>query len=125
MNYRNLFGDRRVFSFIARCYYVLLFTGLTLVANGQLLKVAVVGLSHDHAHAIMQQYRKGEVILLGIAEPDGPLVERYKKLYGLPDSILFNNMGTMLSRIKPEVVLSYNAISEHLDVVEVCAPKGI
>jgi predicted dehydrogenase len=31
----------------------------------------------------------------------------------------------MLQRVKPDVVLAYNAIADHLAVVEVCAPKGI
>ena len=97
----------------------------SFAAVGQLLKVGVAGLSHDHAHGIMQQYKKGEVILLGIAEPDAQLVERYKKRYNVPDSLFFKNVASMLERIKPDAVLAYNAISEHLEVVETCAPKGI
>jgi hypothetical protein len=31
----------------------------------------------------------------------------------------------MLAHIKPDVVLAYNAIADHLSVVEACAPKGI
>src|SRR6267154_3245573 len=31
----------------------------------------------------------------------------------------------MLAHIKPDAVLAYNAISDHLPVVEACAPKGI
>ena len=31
----------------------------------------------------------------------------------------------MLQHIKPDVVLAYNAIIDHLAVVEACAPKGI
>ena len=97
----------------------------SFAAGGQLLKVGVAGLSHDHAHSIMQQYKKGEVILLGIAEPDAQLVERYKKRYNVPDSLFFKNVASMLERIKPDAVLAYNAVSEHLEVVETCAPKGI
>jgi predicted dehydrogenase len=90
-----------------------------------LLKVGVAGLTHDHAHGIMQQYKRGEVILAGIAEADAQLVERYKKRYQLPDSLFFKNLTTLLEHVKPDAVLAYNAISEHLAVVEVCAPKGI
>jgi predicted dehydrogenase len=31
----------------------------------------------------------------------------------------------MLAQIKPDAVLAYNAIADHLAVVEACAPKGI
>ncbi len=93
--------------------------------HAQKLKVCVAGLSHDHAHSIMQQYKRGEVILLGIAETDLPLRERYKKTYQLPDSLFYKTVTAMLEHSKPDAVLAYNAIADHLAVVEACAPKGI
>ena len=104
---------------------IILFLYLNFGANAQLLKVGVVGLTHDHAHSIMQQYKKGEVIILGIAESNIELIARYKKQYQVPDSLFFKSMADMLAHIKPDAVLAYNAISEHIDVVEACAPKGI
>ncbi len=106
---------------------LLSFLLLSLTAtNAQLLKVGVAGLSHDHAHSIMQQYKRGEVIILGIAEPDPKLIERYKKQYQVPDSLFHSDLASMLLKIKkPDAVLAYNAISEHAGVVEICAPKGI
>lgn len=99
---------------------------LTLISNGQqLLKVGVVGLSHDHVNGLMQQYKRGDVIIAGIAEPDEQLTDRYKKKFRLPDSIFFKNLTDLLKHRRPDVVLAYNAISEHLNVVELCAPKGI
>jgi predicted dehydrogenase len=96
-----------------------------VVAQSQLLKVAVVGLSHDHVHNIMKQYKRAEVIIVGIAEADAQLADRYKKQYQLPDAIFFKSLDALLAQTKPDVVLAYNAISEHLQVVETCAPKGI
>ena len=104
------------------------FACLLLVSNlasAQLLKVGVAGLSHDHANSIMQQYKKGEVILLGIAEADQNLIARYKKNFQVPDSLFYKDVASMLHKTKPDAVLAYNAISEHIDVVEACAPKGI
>lgn len=94
-------------------------------AMAQLLKVGVAGLNHDHAYGLMSQYQRGEVILLGIAEPDKELVTRYKERYKLPDSIFYTTVKEMLDHIKPDAVLAYNATIDHLPVVEVCAPKGI
>ncbi len=102
-----------------------LFLIASLSVNAQLLKVGVVGLSHDHANGLMNHYKRGEVILLGIAEPDANLVARYKSKFQLPDSIFYKDISSMLEKIKPDAVLAYNAISEHIDVVEACAPKGI
>ena len=91
-----------------------------------LLKVAVAGLTHDHVNGLFSQYKRGEVIIMGIAEADEQLIQKYKKKFQLPDSILFyKSLSDLLKHGKPDVVLAYNATSEHLNTVELCAPKGI
>jgi len=95
------------------------------MVNAQPLRVGVAGLNHDHAYGLMRQYKNGEVIIAGIAEPDEQLAQRYKKNFQLPDSIFYKSVTEMLERIKPDAVLAYNAIADHLAVVEACAPKGI
>lgn len=104
-------------------FLLLLFISTTLFS--QPLKVAVAGLVHDHAYGLMNQYKNGEVIILGIAEPNKELVQLYKERYQLPDSIFYNTINEMLQHVKPDAVLAYNAIADHLAVVEACAPKGI
>jgi predicted dehydrogenase len=96
------------------------------VSFGQkVLRVGVAGLTHDHVHNIMHQFKRGEVIIAGIAESDPQLIARYKKSYQLPDSLFYNSLPELIQHTHPDAVLAYNAISEHLGVVEVCAPKGI
>jgi predicted dehydrogenase len=95
-------------------------------ATGQkILHVGVAGLTHDHVHNIMHQFRRGEVIIAGIAESDPQLIARYKKTYQLPDSLFYNDLASLIAHTHPDAVLAYNAISQHLGVVETCAPKGI
>jgi Predicted dehydrogenases and related proteins len=105
----------------------MLLAGLSpLLGSGQqLLKVGVAGLSHDHAYGLMHQYQQGKVLIAGIAEADTVLANRYKKRFHLPDSIFYPSLSAMLSQVKPDAVLAYNPIAEHIDVVEACAPKGI
>lgn len=91
----------------------------------KLLRVGVAGLTHDHVHNIMNQFKRGEVIIAGIAEADQQLVQRYKNTYHLPDSLFYPSLPALLAHVHPDAVLAYNAISEHLGVVELCAPKGI
>ena len=99
---------------------------LASFANGQkILRVGVAGLTHDHVHNIMHQFRNGQVIIAGIAESDPALIARYKKSYQLPDSLFYPDLSTLIAHTHPDAVLAYNAISEHLGVVETCAPKGI
>jgi len=102
----------------------LLLTGIVSPAQ-RLLRVGVAGLTHDHVHNIMNQFKRGEVIIAGIAESDAQLVQRYKQRYQLPDSLFYKDLATLLAHTQPDAVLAYNAISEHLGVVELCAPKGI
>lgn len=109
-----------------RLFAVVLLALPALPSHAQkILRVAVAGLAHDHVHGILNQYKKGEVIILGIAEGDQQIVQRYKKDYQLPDSLFFRNLNSLLDHVKPDVVLVYTAISEHIGVVEICAPKGI
>ncbi|TSD67095.1 Gfo/Idh/MocA family oxidoreductase [Inquilinus sp. KBS0705] len=89
------------------------------------LKLGVAGLSHDHVHNILNDYKEGKVIIVGIAEPDKQLRDRYQKQYNLPDSILFDDLKKMVTAKKPQAVLGYNAVAKHIDIVEICAPLGI
>jgi predicted dehydrogenase len=105
-------------------FFILLFTGSYAHAQ-KILRVGVAGLAHDHVHGIMNQFKKGQVVIAGIAESDEQLVQRYKKTYQLPDSLFYKNLESLLSHTKPDVVLAYTSISEHINVVEICAPRGI
>jgi predicted dehydrogenase len=93
--------------------------------ESQTLRVAIAGLSHDHANNIMHQYQNGEVQIIGIAESNKALADRYKNRFHLPDSIFYSSLSSMLDRVRPDAVLAYNAIVDHLAVVEACAPRGI
>ncbi len=106
-------------------FIVILFLGTYQNYGQDLLKVAVVGLSHDHAHEIMNAYRENRVELLGIAESDKNLITRYKKDYKVPDTLFYPDTETMLKKVSPDVVMAYNPIDEHLAVAEICLPMKI
>ncbi|HTR32082.1 MAG TPA: Gfo/Idh/MocA family oxidoreductase [Puia sp.] len=104
----------------------LLAVTLPNTSHGQkVLRVGVAGLTHDHVHNIMHQFKSGQVIIAGIAESDPQLIARYKKSYQLPDTLFYNSLSDLIDHTHPDAVLAYNAISEHIGVVETCAPKGI
>jgi predicted dehydrogenase len=89
------------------------------------LKIGIAGLSHDHIHLILNQYRQGQVNIVGIAEADKQLRAKYQQQYQLPDSIMFDDLKKMAIAKKPDAVLGYNPVAKHIDVVEICAPLGI
>src|SRR5579863_6619525 len=123
MRISQLFANRRLrYKFFATLFLLLI---LPAAFGQKILRVGVAGLTHDHVHNIMHQFRNGQVIIAGIAESDPQLIARYKKTYQLPDSLFFNTLSDLIDHTHPDAVLAYNAISEHLGVVETCAPKGI
>jgi predicted dehydrogenase len=89
------------------------------------LRVAVVGLVHDHVHWILGYQNKTDIEVVGIAEPNRSLAEKYSKRHGYNMSMVYNTMEEMIEKTKPEAVLAFNSIYDHLKVVEYCAPRGI
>jgi predicted dehydrogenase len=89
------------------------------------LRVVVVGLVHDHVGWILGYQNKNNIEVVGIAEPNRSLAEKYSKRYGYSMSIVYNTIEEAIEKTKPEAVLAFNNIYEHLKVVEYCAPRGI
>lgn len=111
-------------TFSVLCLIVLLLSGMDTFAQKK-LNVVVAGLNHDHVYLIMNSYEKGEVNIIGISESNAELVKRFKQRYKLPDSLFNQDLKSLLKMRKPDVVLAYNAINDHLSVVEAAAPLGI
>lgn len=89
------------------------------------LRVAIVGLVHTHVHWVLGREKRGDIEIVGIAEPNRQLAERYAKQHGYGTELLYATMEEMVEAVKPEAVLAFNSIYDHLRVVEYCAPRGI
>lgn len=89
------------------------------------LRIVIAGLSHDHVNRILAKSKNGDVIIIGIAEPDQQLCSRKKTEYQLPDSIFYKNLPAALKKNHPDLVMVYNAPVEHLAVIETCMPLKI
>lgn len=88
-------------------------------------KIGIAGLTHTHVHWLLGRAHDGDIEIVGIAEPNRDLAERYLKQYNLPLSLLYPSLEEMIDRTKPEAVTAFNSIYEHLDVVKICAPRKI
>ena len=106
------------------CILILLLSAIDAIAQKK-LNVVVAGLNHDHVYQIMNSYQKGEVNIIGISESNTDLIKKFKERYKLPDSLFNQNLTMLLKMRRPDVVLAYNAINDHLAVVEAAAPLGI
>ena len=89
------------------------------------LKVGVVGLTHTHVHWILGREDIGDIEIVGIVEPNKDLAQRYTKQHGFSMSLVYDTLEEMIAKTQPEAVTAFGTIYEHLEVVEVCAPKGI
>ena len=89
------------------------------------VRLGVVGLVHTHVHWILGREKKGDVEIVGIAEPNRELAERYAKQHGFSMDLVYSSMEEMIEKTKPEAVVAFNSIFDHLKTVEYCAPRGI
>ncbi len=93
--------------------------------QSQPLKVGIAGLTHTHVHGILGREASDDIEIVGIAEPNRELAQRYATQYGFSMELVFPSLEEMINATKPEAVTAFGTIYEHLGVVETCAPKGI
>ncbi len=106
---------------------------LAQLATGQTpakpLRVGVVGMVHSHVGGIFnkafRQAGQTDIEIVGIAEPNRPLAERYAKQYGFPMSLVYPTVAEMLDKTKPAAVTDFGRIIDHLQTVKSCATRGI
>jgi len=90
------------------------------------IRVAIVGLVHGHVEGFLSALPGQQGIeLVGIAEPDQSLFERYSKKYSLPATLYFPSMEKMIEARHPQAVLVYTAPGDHRKVIEIAARYGV
>lgn len=89
------------------------------------LKIGVAGLNHGHVGWVFEADKRPDVEIVGIAEPNRELAERYVKQHGLSKELIFDTLEEMLEKTKPEAVTGFGSTFAHLEIVQKCAPKGV
>jgi predicted dehydrogenase len=87
--------------------------------------VGIAGLSHAHVHQILGRLKQSDLVLVGVAEPNRDLAGRLAKQYGFDMALVYSSLDEMLSKGKPEAVLDFGPIAEHVKTVKAAAPRGI
>jgi len=96
------------------------------LAANKPIRVVIVGLTHDHALGFLHSMKGNpNAELVGIAEPDKALQERYAKRFNLDAKLFFTDMNTMLDQLHPDAVLVYTSIVDHRRAIEAAASRGI
>jgi predicted dehydrogenase len=92
----------------------------------QPLRVAIVGLEHGHVEGFLSSLsHHPEVELVGIADADSSLIEKYQHKYNLSDSLFFKSEANMIEVRRPDAVLVYTSIAEHRPAIDVAAQYGV
>ena len=89
------------------------------------LKVAVAGLAHGHVSWILRNDSSRNLELVGVYDKSAELGARLLKQFKLPESLFHSSLAKMLDDLKPEAVVAFGSIYEHLEIVKACAPRGI
>lgn len=94
-------------------------------AQDKPLRIAVAGISHGHSAWILGRKPDNIVKVVGIYEPDKNLSQKSVTEYKLSKDLMFDDLNEMLDKVKPEAVVAFGSIYDHLSVVKACAPRGI
>jgi predicted dehydrogenase len=98
---------------------------LSAVAAQKPIRLAIAGMTHTHIAFILGRADKGDFELVGIFETNQELVQKLAKKYKFSPEIVYHNLNEMLDKVKPDAVVAFGTIFDHLSVVEACAPRGI
>lgn len=89
------------------------------------IRLGISGMTHGHIAFILGRKDKGDFKLVGIYEPNSELAQKLSKRYGFDLKLVYSNLDKMLESTKPEAVVAFGSIFEHMATVEACAPRGI
>jgi predicted dehydrogenase len=81
------------------------------------IRFAIAGLTHGHSAFILGRKSTPDFKLVGIYEPNRELALRYATIYKFDPKLIYDNLGKMLDSVKPEAVLAFGSIYDHLSVV--------
>ncbi len=81
---------------------------------------------HGHVAGFFNSaLKRSDVQIIGIAEPDRALFDKYADRYHLDPALYFASLGDMLSKAHPPAVVVYTNTFDHRRVVEECARHSV
>lgn len=90
------------------------------------VKLAIVGLSHDHAFGFFPQVLgRKDVELVGVVEADPELVEIYSKRFKLDAALFHPGLDELFAGKQVQAAAVFTSTFEHRAVVERCAAQRV
>ncbi|HEU5123562.1 MAG TPA: Gfo/Idh/MocA family oxidoreductase [Verrucomicrobiae bacterium] len=90
------------------------------------VRIAIVGLSHDHAFGFFPRLKdRSEVQLVGVVETNRELIEIYSKRFHLQPELFFSSLDELFAKTNVQAVATFTSTFEHRAVVERCATAHV
>jgi predicted dehydrogenase len=90
------------------------------------VRIAVIGLSHDHALGFLPRLKgRTDVVLAGIVETNSDLITRYSNRFHLDRNLFYPSISALLAKTNVQAVAAFGSVFDHRQVVEECAPRHI
>jgi len=89
------------------------------------IRLAVAGMTHGHISFILNRPDKGDFELVGVFDTNAERTQQLAEKYKFSTNLIYHDLEKMLDKVKPEAVVAFGSIFDHLAVVEACAPRGI
>src|SRR5437868_6604035 len=104
----------------------LLLLAATLHAQDAPLRLAIAGLAHGHVSGFLRSAKaRADIKIVAVFDPDPALTASYAKTNGFASDMMFNDLASMLDRVKPEAVATFTSTFDHAAIVEACARRHI
>jgi predicted dehydrogenase len=86
------------------------------------LRVVIIGMVHGHVEGFLSSsLHRSDIQIVGIAEADQTVAQRYAAEFKLDKSLLFSDSEQMLRQTHPQAALVYSDTFDHRKAVELCA----
>lgn len=113
-----------------RILFLLFLISLTLhpdlsAQESKPVRIGIAGLTHGHVNGLLRVMDDDAFEIVGIAESNQELVNKLSERFKFSKELVYSSLDEMVKSTKPQAVAAFNSTYEHLEVVQVCAPKGI
>ena len=98
------------------------------------LRVGIVGLAHSHVGGFLNggalvpaggALHRSDIQIVGIAEPDRQLFEKYRTREHFAPSLYFSSLAQLIAHTHPQAVLVFTNTFDHTRVVQECARQHV
>ena len=107
---------------------------LTSQASSAPLRVGIAGLAHGHVSGFLHGgalvpagglLTRSDAQLVGIAEPDRSLFDKYSARDHLSPNLYFASIGDLIDHVHPDAVLVFTSTFGHTEAVQECARRHV